>query len=71
MAGGTAKDGERYELSGAWEVRNTYATMNPDSLTLFALALGLDDWIWIEGGKAMSEEEYWEKYTRKDNAKKK
>ncbi|KAL2204693.1 hypothetical protein CC79DRAFT_1358838 [Sarocladium strictum] len=51
------RGGERYGMPGALEVRSTYAPQNPDSVTLFALSLALDGWIWLDG-KAMSREDY-------------
>lgn len=54
---GTGPDSERYGMEGAREVRATYATQNPDSITLFALALALDSWIWVEGS-AWERDEY-------------
>lgn len=58
--GGTAEGGERYMLQGALEVRDTYGPLNPDSVALFALAVALDDWIWLDG-KAESKEAHLER----------
>ncbi|KAH7129160.1 hypothetical protein EDB81DRAFT_860119 [Dactylonectria macrodidyma] len=47
MTGGTAAGGERYKVLGTQEVRRTYAPENPDSITLFALALAADNCFWL------------------------
>jgi len=53
QSGGGATGGERYGWVGSQEVRSTYATENPDSLTLYALALSLTSFLW-NTGKAVS-----------------
>lgn len=35
-------------------MRDTYATENPDSVTLFALSLALENWFWDENGLAVT-----------------
>ncbi|KAF2166823.1 hypothetical protein M409DRAFT_54604 [Zasmidium cellare ATCC 36951] len=51
--GGQAAGGERYGWGGAQQVRSTYAVENPDSLTLYTLAMALTPYLW-NTGKALS-----------------
>ncbi|KAJ4264233.1 hypothetical protein NW762_005427 [Fusarium torreyae] len=46
MSGGTAAGGERYGVSGTQQVRSDYSPENPDSITLFAVALAANQWFW-------------------------
>lgn len=61
MAGGLAAGGERYQVSGTQQVRSTYAPENPDSITLFALALAANDWYWLTT-KAESKLDVWNRF---------
>ncbi|KAF2876281.1 hypothetical protein BDV95DRAFT_221320 [Massariosphaeria phaeospora] len=49
LSGGTAEGGERYAWLGTQEVRATYANENPDSFTLYAIALATDAFHWDTG----------------------
>lgn len=60
-AGGTAAGGERYQVIGTQEVRSTYAPENPDSVTLFALSLAIDDYYFLTT-KAETKQEVWTRF---------
>ncbi|KAH7139933.1 hypothetical protein B0J13DRAFT_609097 [Dactylonectria estremocensis] len=60
-AGGTAAGGERYQVLGTQEVRSTYSPENPDSVTLFALALASDNFFWLTT-KAESKLDVWNRF---------
>ncbi|KAK7422654.1 hypothetical protein QQX98_001442 [Neonectria punicea] len=61
MAGGVAAGGERYQVVGTQEVRSSYSPENPDSITLFALALAAADWYWLTT-KAESKLDVWNRF---------
>ena len=58
QGGGSALGGERYGWSGTQSVRQSYAVENPDSLTYFALALSVDDYLWNTGISVSLQSEY-------------
>ncbi|KAF4970540.1 hypothetical protein FSARC_2449 [Fusarium sarcochroum] len=58
MAGGTAQGGERYGVAGTQQLRSDYAPENPDSITLFAVALAASQWYWVTT-QAESQQDVW------------
>ncbi|KAF7556395.1 hypothetical protein G7Z17_g1452 [Cylindrodendrum hubeiense] len=61
MSGGVAAGGERYKVFGTQEVRSSYATENPDSITLFALALAASNFYWLTT-KAETKLDVWNRF---------
>ncbi|KAF2175936.1 hypothetical protein K469DRAFT_723756 [Zopfia rhizophila CBS 207.26] len=65
IAGGNDPEGERYGFLGSYTVRSTYANDNPDSLTMFAIAIAFDEFNWSLG-VAESKEDVWNRLKRDD-----
>ncbi|KAM5350657.1 hypothetical protein ACJ41O_007162 [Fusarium nematophilum] len=61
MAGGVAAGGERYQVAGTQEVRSTYSPENPDSVTLFALAIAASEYYWLTT-KAETKVDVWNRF---------
>ncbi|KAI1052642.1 hypothetical protein NW752_007321 [Fusarium irregulare] len=61
MSGGVAAGGERYGVQGTKEVRSLYANENPDSVTLFALALFSKNFYWMTT-TAETKQEVWNRF---------
>ncbi|KAF4629408.1 hypothetical protein G7Y89_g8736 [Cudoniella acicularis] len=57
-SGGIAADGERYGWGGTQEVRSTYSVQNPDSLTFYAMALSMEEYLWNSGSAVSLQSQY-------------